>query len=172
MRNDRDGRKVEGEEQQHPRGALPFAHSLHKRNSRRSMSTDRSTVTVRIHFDGGCSPNPGKGYGSYEIESEIVGLNHRVLRQKFGEMTNNMAEWNALLCALEWLTDFGHIPTDVPILIFTDSMLVCRQLRGKWKCKLWYLRKLRDQCLELLKPFDHSHIEWVSRVENVRRFGH
>lgn len=131
-----------------------------------------SEQVVRIYFDGGCSPNPGNGYGSYQICSNVERLNHRVVRQKFGHMTNNIAEWNALLCALEWLTDCGNPSLVSVIEIRTDSMLVCRQLLGQWKCKLWYLRELRDQCLELLRPFGNWKIYWHRRRENVMRFGH
>ena len=129
-------------------------------------------VQVQIYFDGGCQPNPGSGYGSYEVICHSnPEFRHKVSRQKFGHMTNNMAEWNALLCALEWIGE--RAPSgETQIDIFTDSMLVCQQLQGHWRCKQWYLRELRDGCLKLLYFCKKWSIKWHRRDNNVERFGH
>lgn len=83
-------------------------------------------------------------------------------------MTNNLAEWNALLCALEAFP----IGNDMEIDIWTDSMLVSQQLSGAWRCKNGRLRELRDIALDLLQKAGKWTIYWHSRTENVKRFGH
>lgn len=136
-----------------------------------STGTGTGLVLVQVYFDGGCEPNPGNGYGSYETVSDNAKYVNFVSRQKFGHMTCNMAEWNALLCALEWLTEQAPLDT-LEIEIWTDSMLVCQQLQEHWRCKLWYLRELRDQCLNLLRIAGKWSIHWYRRDNNVLRFGH
>ncbi len=127
---------------------------------------------VEVFFDDGCELNPGDGYGSYEVCSRSdASLCHKVSRQKFGRMTNNMAEWNALLCALEWLEGKPEA-VSMGVEIATDSMLVCQQLQGNWRCKRWYLRELRDQCSRLLARYPAWNIRWHRRDANVTRFGH
>jgi ribonuclease HI len=80
-----------------------------------------------------------------------------------------LAEYNALLCALEWAVECGEI-TDVQI--FTDSTLVKNQLDGRYRCKKSHLKKLRDQALNLLASFNSWAIHWNGRSHNVSRFGH
>lgn len=126
-------------------------------------------VPVLIYFDGGCEPNPGQGYGSFEIVSSI--LNCSRIRQKFGPMTCNQAEYNALLCALEELAgreDQRHLE----LLIYTDSQLLVHQLKGQWRCRKETLSELRDRCLTLLLPYAAWDISWAPRAGNVARFGH
>lgn len=147
-----------------PGCALPFSGSA-------PVGIENQLVQVRVYFDGGCSPNPGEGYGSYEVVSPLPSLLHKCSRQRYGHMTNNMAEWNALLCALEWLEDRPNREA-MCLSIYTDSKLVCGQLGRGWRCKVWYLKELRDQCRALLKPFRRWSIEWHPRQENVKRFGH
>jgi len=103
-------------------------------------------------------------------------LNHKSLRQQFGErMTNNMAEYMALICALKWLshrTENGWSSEWTRLEIFSDSQLVCHQVRGSWKTKLWYLKDLKLEVLRLLEPYKHWEITWKPRKTNVERFGH
>lgn len=126
---------------------------------------------IIIYFDGGCQPNPGKGYGSYETVSDEPMLNHKTCLQAFGErMTCNMAEYMALISALKWLSH-REIKDNV-VKIYTDSMLVCNQVKGRWKTKLWFLKDLKLEVLRLLGPYKHWQIHWVPRQSNVDRFGH
>lgn len=126
--------------------------------------------TITIWFDGGCWPNPGPAYGSYEISG--AGLHHRVERQKFGEATNNQAEYMALLCALEWLA-MNVEPATVALTIWTDSDLVAKQVSRQWKpSKNPKLRPLLDAVHEILKSFPSWLICWAGREANVVRFGH
>lgn len=124
---------------------------------------------VTIWFDGGAGPtNPGNGYGSYEIEGP--GIHHKVSRQQFGSpITNNQAEYMALLCALEWIAT----PAEFDVEIWTDSNIVANQVSRAWKpSKNPGLRPLLDEAHRLLNHFRSFSIHWRGREANVARFGH
>ena len=59
------------------------------------METPRTRCRLKVFFDGGCCPNPGR------IEAAVVvrGVPH--LFDDLGHGTNSDAEWLALICALE-----------------------------------------------------------------------
>lgn len=64
------------------------------------METPR-TRRLKVFFDGGCRPNPGR------IEAAVVirGIPH--LFDDLGYGTNSDAEWLALICALELTRSLG-----------------------------------------------------------------
>lgn len=128
-------------------------------------------TNVEIWFDGGCWPNPGPAYGSYEIKGEAI--HHRVERQQFGEATNNQAEYMSLLCALEWVA-MNLDPASINLTIWTDSNIVANQVSGRWKpTKHPRLKPLLDAVLAILYPaFPYWSIRWAGRENNVVRFGH
>ena len=127
-------------------------------------------MQIRIYFDGGASPNPGKAYGSYSVESET--LNHKATRQQFGgPLTNNQAEYMALIAALKWLSHHAD-PASTTLSIFTDSTLVRGQIGRKWKCKVLHLKELVMEAKCLLADYQDWRIEWNSRNVNVKKFGH
>lgn len=124
---------------------------------------------LTIHFDGGCAPtNPGNAYGSYQVESKTV--NHRVSRMQFGWGTCNQAEYLALISALKWLSHQQMEP-HTRLQIFSDSLLVVKQVRRKWKARCAHIKELRDEAVELLRPYKWE-INWNSRTVNVEKFGH
>lgn len=128
---------------------------------------------VQIHFDGGASPNPGNGYGSYQVScTQVQALNHKSVRQQFGSpLTNNQAEYLALIAALKWLSHHSS-GQDTKLTIFTDSTLVRGQVGRKWKCKVLHLRELVDEVKQLLSRYQFWSIQWNSRDVNVKKFGH
>lgn len=132
------------------------------------ISTNMSVV-IQIHFDGGCRPNPGRGYGSYQITSDR--LNHRVERMDFGDNhTSNTAEYRALIAALKWLKH--HTDKSEQLRIFTDSNLVSQQLRGVARVKVEHLKEAWSEAVQLLLPYKAWTVQWHGRENNVRRFGH
>ena len=78
-----------------------------------------------------------------------------------GEMTNNQAEYNALIEGLktvkEWKPD--------RLEIFLDSKLVVEQMKGRYKIKDLELQRLHAQATRLLDglPYEITH---VAREEN------
>lgn len=125
---------------------------------------------VKVWFDGGASPNPGRAYGSFEVSSRE--FTHKTSRQHFGDaFTNNQAEYLSLLAALEWLRE-NRSQEGVWLDIFTDSLLVAHQLNGRYRVKKPHLRELWERAMELLDPYAGWHIHWHGRRNNVSRFVH
>src|SRR5688572_3409982 len=96
-------------------------------------------------FDGACEPiNPG-GIGTYGF---VVRDGQELVKTQHGEvppvgsdlMTNNVAEYFALIMLAEWLRDNGGRPAR----IHGDSKIVVSQVNGDMKCNVERLRHLRD----------------------------
>lgn len=128
---------------------------------------------LKIWFDGGADPNPGRAYGSYEVDGDGT-LKHRSIRQQFGEhLTNNQAEYLSLIAALKWLRHHVQHPKAVQkVVIYSDSMLVVKQLSKKWRIKVLHIRELVDEARALLSAYPRWEIWWHKRDNNVKRFGH
>ena len=125
------------------------------------------TNQFTIHFDGG---NDWSGYGSWQVQ--FNGLSKLVSRERYGpNLTCNIAEYMALIKALTWLKTVQD-KQRYSVIIWSDSMLVVRQVLGQWKCKKEHLRRLRDQVRGLLSGFQEYDLCWHGRANNVRRFGH
>lgn len=125
---------------------------------------------LQLWFDGACEPiNPG-GCATYgwvlKNESEhILAYGQGCIGIGDG-MTNNVAEYTALIKGLEHLTTLqwnGYLS------IFGDSQLVIHQITGAWHCHKLHLRRLRDVCLQLLNRLvvdQRPKLQWIPREEN------
>lgn len=94
---------------------------------------------IKVFCDGGARGNPGPAASAF-----VVYKNGKQLykNSKFlGETTNNIAEYNAVTMALEWLSKqkLGGVDT---VSFVLDSELVTKQLNGLYKIKNENLRKL------------------------------
>ncbi len=144
--------------------------------AREEEASDQSNLMeLQVVFDGGSRGNPGQGYGSYLVQSP--GRRPVIKRVEFGDnYTNNQAEYDSLISALEYiidrLTSTGRTPEQVQLDIKTDSDLVVNQLTGAFKVKDASLRKRHDQANSLLGSFADWAISWHARDESVRLLGH
>ena len=134
-----------------------------------------SSVDICIICDGGAKGNPGKGYGSYRLETN--GVKQPVRRLTFGdEVTNNQAEYWTLIAALNdvsrLLEKFDYSPQYARIQLLTDSNLVVNQVAGKWKVKHHDLRPLVTEAQNALNQFGSWSIDWHSRSNSVKVLGH
>jgi ribonuclease HI len=114
-----------------------------------------------IYIDGASSCNPGHagaGLVAYDNHDKEVGRESAYL----GEMTNNMAEYEALVRAL--LKAFKSGVKNV--FIYTDSLLVANQVLGKYKIKNLTLQKYAEEAKNLICNFDHFAIQYIPREEN------
>jgi len=125
-----------------------------------------------VVFDGGALGNPGKGYGSYEITGPDGTVAARQVQ--FGnDMTNNQAEFRAVIAGLEDLLErTGPRAGSLSIAVRGDSQLVIRGLTGEWRVKHPGLQPLHRQAGELLRRFGNVDLAWHPRRESVRTFGH
>jgi ribonuclease HI len=132
------------------------------------------TTEFTIAFDGGTSPG-GNGYGSWSIEWN--GFKKLISRAKFTQagfglwITNNVAEYLALIRAVEWLGSVKD-KKDYTVKIIGDSQLVLRTLTGRYQTHKPHLIPLRDKCRRMLAEFRGYTAIWQPRKHNVRRFGH
>src|SRR6266700_4150270 len=89
------------------------------------------------HTDGGARGNPGPaGYGVVIHDSE--GETVAAFSQYLGRQTNNFAEYQALIGALEYAVEHGP----KAIKVISDSELMVRQIKGIYKVKEPTLRDL------------------------------
>ena len=142
-------------------------------------------------FDGGSRGNPGPGYGSYALikptesadlpelaePSALSARSADVVRLDFGaRMTNNEAEYDTLIAALEDLiariTQAGRNPAEFSVEVRGDSRLVINQVSGAWKARDERMRTRRDRVRELLDRFGSYELRRQPRQESVRLLGH
>jgi ribonuclease HI len=116
---------------------------------------------ITAHFDGGARSNPGPaGYGVY-----IVDDGGNVLAELSGALgiaTNNIAEYNGLLAALQWAIDHN---VDA-ITIKGDSLLIIEQMRGNYKVKHEGLKPLHMKARMLVMQIGNVKFEHVPREKN------
>jgi ribonuclease HI len=127
-------------------------------------------------FDGGSEGNPGPGYGSYCL-TRVTDGSSDLIRLDFGrEMTNNEAEYQSLIVALEGLLSriegAERDPAAFSVEVRGDSALALRQVEGAWKAKDDRMRVLRNRVRELLARFNAHRLVLQGREETVRVLGH
>ena len=77
-------------------------------------------------------------------------------------MTNNVAEYEGLLAAAQWIVDEG---INEKILIKGDSQLVIKQMKGEYRVNSATSKKYVPEIKRLLQGLDVS-FSWVPREEN------
>lgn len=116
---------------------------------------------IRAYIDGGARGNPGPaGYG-VRIES----ADGRLLAELHGGLgiaTNNVAEYNGLLAALQWAVDHNESELHVR----ADSELLVRQMRGEYKVKNPGLKPLYIRARLLVMELDAVVFEHIRRELN------
>ena len=128
-------------------------------------------VPIRIIFDGGSIGNPGDGYGSYQLT--IEGKAEQPQRLKFGpNYTNNEAEYDTLIAALEAVALRARDPRAIDLDIRGDSQLVIKQITGAWKIKEPRMKQRAYRVRDLLKQFGSWRATWHDRSKSVDALGH
>jgi ribonuclease HI len=115
-----------------------------------------------IHTDGAARGNPGPAAYSYVIERP--GLPDIEVKERLGETTNNIAEYTALVQALEHAGTLGGKHLDIR----SDSDLMVQQMNGTYRVKHEGLRPLYEKARQLCRRFDSVNIRHVRREENTR----
>ncbi len=128
-------------------------------------------MRIEVMFDGGADPNPGQGYGSYRLI--VNGGARSIKRVTFpGRITNNEAEYNTLIAALEDIHAHSRDLSRTAVEIKGDSSLVINQINGTWKAKDPRMAALRNRALLLLNPLSRWSATWHDRSNSVRVLGH
>lgn len=120
-----------------------------------------------IYGDGGSRGNPGPA-GSGAIIRNEAGETVATVSEFLGITTNNVAEYTAVLRALETLAAMLEGKAkDADVLVRMDSMLVVRQMRGEWKIKHPNMKPLAARVGELAQLFHSVSYEHVYREDNA-----
>ena len=120
-------------------------------------------MKVIVHVDGGARGNPGPGAAACVIGTpagELLEERARLL----GTVTNNVAEYRALLLGLERARELGASEVE----IVGDSELIAKQVQGVYKVKHEAMRPLHSQAMAALRGFDRWSIRTVPRAQNAR----
>jgi len=94
---------------------------------------------LNIYTDGGARGNPGPAAIGVVIKDQDNKLLHQ-FSSCIGKTTNNVAEYQGVISALEHLITTKSKPQSINF--FLDSTLVVNQLNGLWKVKDANLRQL------------------------------
>jgi ribonuclease HI len=119
-------------------------------------------MNLTIHIDGAARGNPGPAAFAYVIAED----GKPVIEEKgcLGDTTNNIAEYTALLRALERAAQLGA----KRLLIHSDSELLVKQMNGQYKVKNEGLLPLFLQAKQLARKFDLVTLRHVPRAQNSR----
>lgn len=124
-------------------------------------SAPMSLRWITANVDGGARGNPGPaGYGVYIRDAE--GRPIAQLSEYLGHRTNNVAEYSALLAALEYAIQHGFRA----LKVISDSELMVRQMTGQYKVNSADLKPLYEKARSLVRQLDGFNIEHVLRVKN------
>lgn len=117
---------------------------------------------AHVYFDGACRGNPGPAATGWLIVTGdgIVAEGG----ERIGTTTNNQAEYEALIEALEAAREYGYDE----IHVRGDSELIVKQVRGEYNTNNPELREKRVTVHELLTSFDEWTLEHVPREVNDR----
>jgi ribonuclease HI len=113
------------------------------------------------NIDGASRGNPGPAAYAVVIR-DAQGKLVLELAKKFGRDTNNVAEYYALLAALDFATTHGI----AALRIRSDSELLVRQMQGRYKVKSEDLKPLHERASILSRQLKYFVIEHVRREQN------
>lgn len=116
---------------------------------------------ITLQFDGGSRGNPGPA-GIGVVLSAADGTPLVTLGRFIGRATNNVAEYRALIAALEEARKLGARR----ILIRGDSELIIKQMRGEYRVKHPDMKVLYDRAQALVRGFDAVKLEHNLRHKN------
>lgn len=113
------------------------------------------------HSDGGARGNPGPaGYGV--VIKDEAGKKVAALSQYLGHQTNNFAEYQGLIAALEYAVEHGP----KALKLISDSELLVRQIKGIYKVKNATLKDLHARAKELIAQLEWFSIDHALREHN------
>jgi len=113
-----------------------------------------------VYTDGASRGNPGlAGVGAMLLSpgGKVIEL-----KKFLGKQTNNFAEYQAMLLALEELQKqkARHV------IVRADSELMIKQMRGEYRVKNENIKPLYQKAIGFLKEFSSVSFEHVRREQN------
>jgi ribonuclease HI len=117
---------------------------------------------VTVHVDGGARGNPGPAAAACVVSTtggEVLDEATELL----GSVTNNVAEYRALLLGLARARALGAGEVEV----VNDSELIAKQVRGLYKVKHKDMKPLHAKAMAALRGFEKWSIRSVPRAQNA-----
>jgi ribonuclease HI len=115
-----------------------------------------------VHVDGGARGNPGPAAAAAVLTApngELIDERAQLL----GKVTNNVAEYRALLLGLARARELGASVVEV----VGDSELIAKQVQGLYKVKHPSMRPLYLEAMEAFRGFEKWSIRTVPRAQNA-----
>ena len=109
---------------------------------------------ISVFVDGSGGSNAGYGYFVKETGESFY--------EKKSEITNNQAEYMAIISALNKFVDY-----DDEITIYSDSKNTVNQLNHEFAINNEQLRDLAREAWSIIGKFSKLSIVWVPRKENL-----
>jgi ribonuclease HI len=147
------------------------APSKTKAEPKKGAKTAKAVIpTVKPHAglelvayaDGGSRGNPGEAACASLITTD---KGEELLRRakRLGKTTNNVAEYEGVLLALDLCKELGA----AKVTLRLDSELVVRQIEGRYKVRNPDLMQLHHRVMLRQKMFEKLHVEHVPRKQNA-----
>jgi len=126
-----------------------------------------------LYFDGACEPkNPG-GIGTWGF---VLLRGKEVIAQEYGNIgegegvTNNVAEYNAMLMGLQLARD--TLKSGDKLVVYGDSQLAIKQMNGRYNVnsdRIRHFYKLATSMAKVVKQNGVSvSFEWIPREQNEK----
>jgi ribonuclease HI len=115
-------------------------------------------MKLTIYTDGASRGNPGPSAIAFLIADD-KGKLLKSHKHFIGQATNNIAEYRALIAALERASKLGD-----EVSCFSDSKLMISQLRGEFKVKKPHIKELHQKVKALEKKFKKTEYSHVPRT--------
>ena len=121
----------------------------------------RAEGAYTANIDGAARGNPGPAaYGV--IVRRPDGTTHESLGKYIGRTTNNVAEYYALIAALDYAAASGI----TRLRVYSDSQLIVNQIKGLYKVKHPDLRPLHERAKKQAAGLETFMIQYVPREQN------
>jgi ribonuclease HI len=120
-------------------------------------------MKFRASIDGAARGNPGPAGAGVYVEAEH-GRPVLEFWEPLGNTTNNVAEYRALLLALERAEDAGADEVEIR----SDSKLLVEQMHGNFKMRAEHLKPLLAEAVVRAKGFRTFAITHIPREKNTR----
>lgn len=127
----------------------------------------KNKMQLEIFTDGGARGNPGPAGIGVVIFSKEDGLETEIFQKSayIGRQTNNTAEYQAFVAALEWL--HSQKLDCEKASFYLDSKLVVEQTQGNWKVKELSLKPLVAKAKKLYNTLPYpTSLSHVPRSQN------
>jgi ribonuclease HI/predicted nucleic acid-binding Zn-ribbon protein len=151
----------------HAYATAPAKPASRKKAAARAASTSKaktakSGLALIAYADGGARGNPGEAACASLITNA---KGEELLRRarRLGKTTNNVAEYEGVLLALDLCKELGA----AKVTLRLDSELVVRQIEGRYKVKHPDLMQLHHRVMLRKRTFEDLHVEHIPRKENT-----